>query len=346
MPTVLPPCTLPFLCLTLAAWQSGCLVNSGSDDVPYDTTDNTDTADPAFDSGVGVGGTGGAPGEWPNVGGGGAGGQGMAGAETGGSAAPDSGPDSAPEAVADTAPPLPPPLDCSGIQAHAGWEVCETGPDRCAGVFTDGAGCDSYCAGAGLICVASYGAEPGCLKETSSFGCAFTGHNSNWCECGVPPGGVLDAGSPGPTCTTDPGNPQKKFEYDTGDAVFEQRHNWAVTCDAHAYTANNSEHQACDDEYNPDGSRKGKARFTFPNVPAGRYDVYVESKHTKNRNPAGALFYVNSHSKVINQVSDPSAFIWDLHGRYCLQGEVNVVLDSTVNGGSDAVSGVRLVPAP
>jgi hypothetical protein len=169
---------------------------------------------------------------------------------------------------------------------------------------------------------------------------------SDWCECGVPPGGVLDAGAPDPNCPTDPGNPPKKVEYDTGDAVFEQRHNWAVTCDAHAYTASNSEHQACDGEYTPDGSRKGKATFTFPNVPPGRYDVYVESKHTKNRNPKGALFYVNSHSKVINQVSDPSAFIWDLHGRYCLHGEVNVVLDSTVNSGSDAVSGVRLVPAP
>jgi hypothetical protein len=162
----------------------------------------------------------------------------------------------------------------------------------------------------------------------------------------VPDGGVIPDSGPDPaTCPTNPGNPQQLFEYDTGDAVFEQRNNWVVDCSPHAYTANNSEHESCDDDYHPDGSRRGKAIFTFPNVPKGLYDVYVESKHTKNRNPDGALFYVNSYARVINQVSDPSAYVWDLHGRYCLEGSVVVTLDSTVNGGSDAVSGVRLVPA-
>ena len=55
------------------------------------------------------------------------------------------------------------PADCSLIsQANPAWEVCVTGPDFCAGVFTDGAGCQAYCAPAGLTCTARYGGEPGC----------------------------------------------------------------------------------------------------------------------------------------------------------------------------------------
>ncbi|MBI5546026.1 MAG: hypothetical protein HY901_19210 [Deltaproteobacteria bacterium] len=119
-----------------------------------------------------------------------------------------------------------------------------------------------------------------------------------------------------------------------------------MDCSLHAYTASSSEHESCDDQYNPDGSRRGTATLTFTNVPPGRYDVSVESKHSENRNAAGALFYVNAHSKIINQRTNPGNYIWDLHGRYCLEGQVTVVLDSTVNGGSDAISAARLVPAP
>ena len=102
--------------------------------------------------------------------------------------------------------------------------------------------------------------------------------------------------------------------------------------------------ESCDSSFKPDGTRKGKATFTFTGVPAGAYDVLIESKHSANRNKAGALFYVNGHAAKINQVGS-SAYIWDLHGRYCLSGTVTVVLDSTVNTGSDAVSRVRLKPA-
>jgi len=77
--------------------------------------------------------------------------------------------------------------DCSAISAaNPAWEVCETGPDFCAGVFTDGAGCEAYCAPAGLQCTARFGGEPGCVKEPENVLDCFenNGHQSDWCECG------------------------------------------------------------------------------------------------------------------------------------------------------------------
>ncbi len=44
-----------------------------------------------------------------------------------------------------------PDVDCSAIVA-AGWDLCDSGPDFCAAVFEDGAGCQSVCAAAGLEC--------------------------------------------------------------------------------------------------------------------------------------------------------------------------------------------------
>ncbi len=78
-------------------------------------------------------------------------------------------------------------VDCALISAaNPAWEVCETGPDTCAGVFTDGAGCAAYCAPAGLACTARYGGEPGCIKEPQNvLDChEDNGHQSDWCECG------------------------------------------------------------------------------------------------------------------------------------------------------------------
>ena len=73
---------------------------------------------------------------------------------------------------------------CTGIAANPSFELCETTATRCAGLFTNGAGCLSFCAAAGLRCAAHYGGEPGCQKESSSFGCSEdTGHQSDWCEC-------------------------------------------------------------------------------------------------------------------------------------------------------------------
>lgn len=78
------------------------------------------------------------------------------------------------------------PTDCALISANSAWEVCETGASYCAGVFTDGAGCESYCAAAGLTCTARYGGEPGCQKEPQNvLSCDDSnGHRSDWCECG------------------------------------------------------------------------------------------------------------------------------------------------------------------
>ncbi len=76
-------------------------------------------------------------------------------------------------------------LDCSAIAANPAWELCETGP-TCQGVYTDGAGCDAFCAAAGLTCQARYGGEPGCMIERENvLDCsADNDHQSDWCVCG------------------------------------------------------------------------------------------------------------------------------------------------------------------
>ncbi len=74
---------------------------------------------------------------------------------------------------------------CSRISAaNPAWEVCETGENYCAGVFTDGAGCDAYCAAAGLVCTAKREASPGCRIDPGTLVCGQdSGHQSDWCEC-------------------------------------------------------------------------------------------------------------------------------------------------------------------
>lgn len=250
---------------------------------------------------------------------------------------PDPGPDPDPD-------PDPPAVDCGAIAANPAWELCDSGPAHCEGVFTDGAGCAAYCAAAGLTCTARFGGEPGCVKEPQNpWACnASNGNQSDYCVCGVPAGGP---GNP-LSCDTVAGNPPKQKEIGYEQAVYTKRHNWVLKCYPNAYTAGSSEHQACDSEYNPDGSRTGKAKFNFTAVPPGAYDVYVGGRHTGNRNPAGALFIVDGHSALIHQKDDSGDYVWDYHGKYCLSGDVLVVLDSTVNSGSDSVFGVRLVPAP
>ncbi|MCK6548824.1 hypothetical protein L6R52_23470 [Myxococcota bacterium] len=77
---------------------------------------------------------------------------------------------------------------CAPIAATPGSEVCEVGPDRCAGVFTAGQGCAAYCAAAGMVCTARFGGEPGCRQEPQNpLDCAASnGHQSDWCECARP----------------------------------------------------------------------------------------------------------------------------------------------------------------
>jgi len=74
---------------------------------------------------------------------------------------------------------------CTGIAAVSAFEVCEESSTTCAGVFTNGVGCDAYCAAAGMICTARFGGEPNCQKEAlSPIDCgASNGHASDWCEC-------------------------------------------------------------------------------------------------------------------------------------------------------------------
>ncbi len=237
-------------------------------------------------------------------------------------------------------------VNCQAIaNANPSWEVCESSATHCGGVYADGAGCAAFCGAAGLVCTARYGGEPGCSKETwNVWDCnADNGHLSDYCVCGDAGGGNPN---PNPlSCEKDPANPPVFKEKGYKSAVYSKRHNWVLTCYPNAYTAGADEHKSCDPDYNPDGSRKGKATYTFPNVPSGAYDVFVCGRHTNNRNPSGALFKVNGAGKLINQKDSSGDYIWDHHGQHCLSGQVKIVLDSSVNSGSDSTCGARLVPA-
>ena len=101
------------------------------------------------------------------------------------------------------APEPPPPGPCDGIRNTPGYEVCEEAPTRCAGVFSNGAGCNAFCAAAGMRCTARTGGEPGCRPEPANIlGCDDdNGHASDWCVCeGMPPPPPppQDAASPPP----------------------------------------------------------------------------------------------------------------------------------------------------
>jgi hypothetical protein len=249
----------------------------------------------------------------------------------------------APENTGGSGSPPPSAVDCSGIAQNPAYELCASSADRCAGVFTNGAGCAAFCAAAGLTCVARYGGEPGCQQESTPLECAAnTGNLSDWCECGpstTPPPG-------NPSCPTDPQRPATQRQQHYSQATFAPRSSWVLQCRDYAYTAQYAEHAACDSQYSP-GSGKGKATFLF-NVNPGTYDVYVEGRHTANRNPAGARVEVigngDTHVAYISQRSEPHVLTMDLHGRYCLDGPVQVVIDSSVSSASDSVSQVRLVP--
>ncbi len=237
----------------------------------------------------------------------------------------------------------PQPIDCSAIDADPDYELCESDATSCAGVFTDGSGCINFCAAAGLVCSARYGGEPGCQKEPANVLNCFdsNGHASDWCECEASGGG----GGGGGDCEVDPGNPPVVMEIGKDAATYTERNNWVLGCYPYAYTAGSTEHQACDNQYFPDGSRTGTATFSFAAVPSGSYDVYIYGRHTENRNSSGALFYVDGHAAVIMQ-NDDADYVWDFHGTYCLDGAVDVILDSSVNSGSDSVATVRLTPTP
>lgn len=237
-------------------------------------------------------------------------------------------------------------VDCSGIAARAGYELCDSGPDFCAGVFTDGSGCRAFCAAAGLACRASHGGEPGCMgPEPSVLDCdADSGHLSDWCECargGDPP--------PPTECPTDAARPARRASMGYRAASYAPRSSWVLDCRDYAYTARFAEHEACDAAYRA-GSGRGTASFVFTGVGPGRYDVFVAGRHTSNRNPAGMRVVVTSGGRsavaTIDQRDDSGETLEDLHGRHCLDGRVEVLVDSSVSAESDSVASVTLVPAP
>jgi len=83
------------------------------------------------------------------------------------------------------APPDPIPGRCAGIAANPAYELCVDDGESCQGVYPDGAGCERYCAAAGLACAARFGGEPGCSLEADlPIPCAaVNGHLSDWCVC-------------------------------------------------------------------------------------------------------------------------------------------------------------------
>lgn len=86
-----------------------------------------------------------------------------------------------------SAPPLP--GRCDGIRAVATYEVCVETDTTCEGVFSNGEGCATYCAAAGMTCVGAFGGEPGCMKEANNpLPCdPPSGHASDYCACQGPP---------------------------------------------------------------------------------------------------------------------------------------------------------------
>ncbi len=133
-------------------------------------------------------------------------------------------------------------------------------------------------------------------------------------------------------------------------AEYTLRRNWVFRCDAnYAFTAHGSEHipTDCPRLYNPDGTRRGTATWRFPAVATGTYDVLITSRHSVNRNPAGALFLVNGTPRRVPQNDDRGGLnlFTDTWGRIALSGDVVVVLDSSTRE-SDSVTSVTLRPVP
>ena len=161
-------------------------------------------------------------------------------------------------------------------------------------------------------------------------------------RCGGAVTPPVDAGTPtGPRVT-------RRLGY--MNATYTLRRNFVFRCDAnYAYTARGDHaSEDCTGGYNPDGTLRGTATFTFPNVVPGAYDIVVTSRHSANRNALGALFVVNGEPSRIDQRTGPGTLtlVDDTWGRRTLSGTVTVVLDATNNRGSDSVSAVTLRPVP
>lgn len=158
---------------------------------------------------------------------------------------------------------------------------------------------------------------------------------------------VLDVTAHVEACPEPPALPPKSVQIDYPQATYTQRHNWVLRCDfmpPYAYTAE-GDHAAedCDGLYMPDGSSEGTATFTFTDLAPAIYKITIQSRHSANRNPKGALFVVDGEAKRIDQTVG-SAVVVDEWGTKELAGTISVVLDSSMDSESDSVAWVRLDP--
>ncbi|MFK8001595.1 MAG: hypothetical protein AB8H86_18515 [Polyangiales bacterium] len=140
------------------------------------------------------------------------------------------------------------------------------------------------------------------------------------------------------------------------EAAYAPRGNWVVPCPPgapghnslrnYAFTASASEHNStdCSGEYRSGGNRRGTATFRFNAVASARYRITIRSRHTENRNAAGALFIVDGVERRISQRSAESVYVNDVWGERRLEGDVDIVLDSSREGASDCVTSVTIEP--
>lgn len=158
--------------------------------------------------------------------------------------------------------------------------------------------------------------------------------------------GATDPMIPVDDCRGEAPMPRVMREVGYRAASYTGRRNWVIgSCYPYAYTAADDEHLPCDAMYDPDRTRSGTATFDFPAVAPGMYDVYVGGRHTTARTRSGMRVVVDGHEAFIDQHNDSLDYSNDFHGRYCLSGDIEALVDSTRDGGSDAVSYIRLVPA-
>lgn len=148
-------------------------------------------------------------------------------------------------------------------------------------------------------------------------------------------------------CPEAPARPPMPVQIDHTDATYTRRENWVLRCDfipPYAYSAG-SPHpgEDCEGLYMPDGSSKGTAVFTFEALPPAEYRIKIQSRHSANRNPKGALFIVDGEPRRVDQTVGSDVAI-DEWGTKFLTGTIDVVLDSSLDGESDSVAWVRLEP--
>lgn len=150
------------------------------------------------------------------------------------------------------------------------------------------------------------------------------------------------------TCPEPPPLPAMEQTIHYSDATYTEREKWVHRCQDgfdYAYTAGGDEHVPldCGGLYVATGTRSGTATFSFTGLVAASYEVAIRSRHTINRNPQGALFIVDGESDRVQQ-DDNLDFTTDIWGTKFLEGDIDVVLDSTMENESDSVIWVRLTP--